>query len=176
MTLVTEYPIQKSAVDGTAITEAVCPVHKGKARTVSSDALKVAGASEVTALRCYEELSDAEKKKRGTPTPSATSLPSREFAPGASDALRASADHCQEYLVPLESRDAAGRTVRKDGKHLDKPIEPKRASRSEEQGPAPFESEGAATGGEKLAAASGATAKKSPSKRAGSRKGARKAK
>jgi len=138
---VSEHPVQKSGVDGTGLTEAVCPDHKGKPRTVSADGLKVAGASDAVALRC--------------------------LVPDKDKAL------CQQFLVPLESHDEHGRTIRKGGKLLDKPEEPKKAKRGEEQGPEQVVDHDAKTGGEKVARAAGTDlGKKSAPKKSAKKKAA----
>lgn len=165
MTLV-EYPAEKSAPDGTAITDAVCPKGHGKARNVASDALKVKGAIDAIALRCWTQLSDAERKKTtGVPHEARESLPSKEFSPGATAAAVHDDRLCQEYLVPVESYDDGGRLIRRNGKKLDKPAETKaskrRANLKDEDGGERVPVGGAYqggegdTGGEKLARASG---------------------
>lgn len=166
-----EYPVEKAGLEGTGLTEAVCPKGHGKTRIVSADALQVKGAPLNTfALKCLEPLKKGDKPTGGRQAGS----PVRTGEVSANMTVHASgapldADLCQEVLVPVESYDEGGRLVRKNGKALDKPIAPKRGRRGEDQGPEQFESEGATSGGEKVAAASGTdvgkkTAKKSARK------------
>lgn len=169
-----EYPPERSAYDGTGVTQAVCPKGHGKERTVSADALSVKGAPDTIALRCWEKLSDAEAKKAPMPPQTgALSRPSREFSPGASNAPILDTDKCQEYLVPVESFNERGEQVRKGGKKLDKPAETKESKRrasglvDDDTGEkraatgGAYQETGAGTGGEKLAAASGVDGKAS---------------
>lgn len=179
MTLV-EYPPEKSAADGTAVTEAVCPKHGGKSRTVPADALAAKGAPDTIALRCWEDLSDAEAKKAPMPPQTgALSRPSREFSPGASNAPILDVAKCQEYLVPVEAYDEQQRLIRRGGKKLDQPQETKESKRragglKDEDGGERVPSGGAyakgstagETGGDKLARASGVETSKGAKKSA----------
>jgi hypothetical protein len=141
-----EYPPETPGLDGTGLTEAVCPKH-GVKRFVSADALYVKGAPLGTfGLKCLIPL-DAKaakaKKEAGGAPPSGVGDVS---ANGTRYATKEPFDPalCQEALVPTESYDDAGVQVRKGGKAIE---------RKDREAPP-------ATGGEKLSRASSPKAAK----------------
>lgn len=135
-----EYPAETAGLDGTGLTQAVCPKGHGKARTVSADALLAKGAPQFTfGLKCLEPLTKDAKAKDRTGSPVRSGEASANGTVHATNAP-ADPDLCQEALVPLESFDESGNEFRKNGKVT--------KEQQERTGPV-------ATGGEKLAAASG---------------------
>jgi hypothetical protein len=141
-----EYPPETPGLDGTGLTEAVCPKH-GVKRTVSADALFVKGAPMGTfGLKCLIALdAKAEKAKKtaGVGSPVRTGETSANGTVYSSNAP-ADATLCQEALVPSESYDENGVQVRKGGKAIE---------RKDREAPP-------ATGGEKLSRASSPKAAK----------------
>lgn len=118
---ISEYPPETPGVDGTGLTEAVCPKH-GVKRTVSADGLLAKGAPVGTfALKCLipldKKAADAKKAAAGTPPTGAFDV----SANGTTYASKAAYDTtlCQEVLVPVESFNDAGVQVRRNGKAIE---------------------------------------------------------